>query len=239
MTAVALRAARRPITLPPRVGTVRAAAAAAPPADRGRADLSARRRNASSSRTGRFATERTHVSVRGDDGVGRATRDFQFHVTSGDWQESDQVLAGILTDFGSPTGAVTFGGRGEFDGVMTGPFRRPRVEGVFTGEDLRAWDTLWGVGVGAHRRREQLRHGHATASSGTATRRFAPTACSRSATRAATAARRSTRASASTRRDLDSLRHAFEIDDYPVSGRLIGRVPPDRRATSARSASAR
>ena len=29
---------------------------------------------------------------------------------------------------------------------MTGPFRRPRVEGVFTGEDLRAWDTLWGDG---------------------------------------------------------------------------------------------
>ena len=40
------------------------------------------------------------------------------------------MLAGILTDFGSPTGAVTFGGRGEFDGVMTGPFRRPRVEGA-------------------------------------------------------------------------------------------------------------
>ena len=25
-----------------------------------------------------------------------------------------------------------------------------------------------------------------------------------------------------TRRDVDSLRHAFEIDDYPVSGRLTG-----------------
>ena len=54
------------------------------------------------------------------------------------------MLAGILTDFGSKTGPVSFGGRGEFDGVMTGPFRRPRVEGVFSGEDLRAWDTIWG-----------------------------------------------------------------------------------------------
>jgi hypothetical protein len=71
---------------------------------------------------------------------------FQFHVTSKDWQESDQVLAGIMTDFGAPTGPVAFGGRGEFEGRMTGAFRRPRVEGPFTGEDMRAWDTLWGDG---------------------------------------------------------------------------------------------
>ena len=30
---------------------------------------------------------------------------------------------------------------------MTGPFRRPRVEGTFTGEDMRAWDTNWGDGA--------------------------------------------------------------------------------------------
>ena len=40
--------------------------------------------------------------------------------------------------------------------------------------------------------------------------------------RATTAAKRSTRGSASSRRDLDSLRHAFGIDDYPVSGLLSG-----------------
>ncbi len=56
------------------------------------------------------------------------------------------MLAGIISDFGSPTGAVPFAGRGEFDGVMTGAFRAPRVEGLFTGEDLRAFDTLWGSG---------------------------------------------------------------------------------------------
>ncbi len=51
-----------------------------------------------------------------------------------------------MTDFGSPTGVVPFGGRGEFDGTMTGQFKRPRVEGTFRGEDLWAWDTLWGDG---------------------------------------------------------------------------------------------
>ena len=56
------------------------------------------------------------------------------------------MLAGIMTDFGAPTGPVTFGGRGEFDGMLTGPFRRPRVEGEFSGEDLRGFDTLWGDG---------------------------------------------------------------------------------------------
>ena len=42
---------------------------------------------------------------------------------------------------------MSFGGRGEFDGVMTGLFRRPRVEGNFKGENIRAWDTTWGDGT--------------------------------------------------------------------------------------------
>ncbi len=107
---------------------------------------------------GRFATEQTHVRFEGTTAWG-ADSSFRFHVTSGDWQESDQLLAGIISDFGSPTRAVTFGGRGEFDGLMTGAFRQPRVEGLFTGENLRAWDTVWGSGSGADRRREQLCHG--------------------------------------------------------------------------------
>src|SRR5262249_11908152 len=86
---------------------------------------------------GRFATERTFVAFNGTTVYGEQSR-IPFHVTSSDWQESDQLLAGIISDFGSPTGAVSFGGRGEFDGVMTGPFRRPHVEGVFSGEDMRA-----------------------------------------------------------------------------------------------------
>ena len=87
------------------------------------------------------------MSFNGSTAYGDRSR-LPFHVTSSDWQESDQVLAGILTDFGSQTTAVAFGGRGEFDGLMTGAFRRPRVEGEFSGEDLRAWDTPWGGAAG-------------------------------------------------------------------------------------------
>src|SRR5258708_23028563 len=70
-----------------------------------------------------------------------------FHVTSLDWQESDRVLAGIMTAFGAPTGAIDIGGRGEFDGVMLQAFSRPRIEGHFTGDRMRAWDVIWGHGV--------------------------------------------------------------------------------------------
>src|SRR5262249_50742404 len=93
----------------------------------------------------RFATSRTTVTFQGATNWGEQSR-LVFHVTSRDWQGSDRVLAGIMTDFGSPTGPVAFGGRGEFDGVMTGAFRDPRIEGEFNGEDLRAFDTLWGGG---------------------------------------------------------------------------------------------
>ena len=96
---------------------------------------------------GSFVTERTHVTFRGTTAWGERSR-LNFHVTSSDWQESDEVLAGIITDFGSPKNPVAFGGFGEFDGVLTGPFRDPRVEGAFSGEDLRAWDTTWGNGGG-------------------------------------------------------------------------------------------
>ena len=143
------------------------------------------------------------------------------------------MLAGIMTDFGSRTGPVAFGGRGEFDGVMTGPFRRPRVEGDFSGADLWAWDTLWGDGTRAHRRREQLRGRARTASSVSPARRFTPTACSRSATRATTAARKSTRGSACRGATSIGLRHAFQIDEYPVCGPALGRVPPDGRVSAA------
>ena len=76
----------------------------------------------------RFVTERTHVTFQGSTAWGEASR-FPFHVTSSDWQESDQVLVGIMTDFGSPKNPVTFGGRGEFDGVMTGPSEVPASKG--------------------------------------------------------------------------------------------------------------
>ena len=169
---------------------------------------------------GRFATERTHVRFDGTTAWGGEST-LRFHVTSGDWQESDQLLAGILTDFGSPTRAVTFGGRGEFDGMMTGEFRQPRVEGLFTGENLRAWDTLWGSGSG----RIVVENSYVTVRDSTirvgdseirADGRFSLGYPRRDRGEEIDARFRVTR------RDLDSIRHAFEIDDYPVSGLLSG-----------------
>ena len=168
----------------------------------------------------RFATEKTHVSFEGETAWGDPAR-FAFHVTSSDWQESDQVLAGILTDFGSKTGPVSFGGRGEFDGVMTGSFRRPRVEGVFNGEDMRAWDTLWGDGSA----RIVVENSYVTVTGGTVRRdgseiradgRFSLGYPRRDGGEELDARIRVSR------RDMDSLRHAFAIDAYPVSGRLSG-----------------
>jgi hypothetical protein len=169
---------------------------------------------------GQFATERTHVRFEGSTAWGDESA-FRFHVTSGDWQESDQLLAGILTDFGSPTRAVTFGGRGEFDGMMTGAFRRPRVEGLFTGENLRAWDTVWGSGSG----RIVVENSYVTVRDSSirlggseirADGRFSLGYPRRDGGEEIDARFRVTR------RNLDGVRHAFEIDDYPVSGLLTG-----------------
>jgi TamB, inner membrane protein subunit of TAM complex len=168
----------------------------------------------------RFATERTYVSFQGDTAWGEASR-FPFHVTSSDWQESDQVLAGIITDFGSRTGAVAFGGRGEFDGVMTGAFKRPRVEGLFSGEDLRAWDTLWGSGT-SH---IVVENGYVRAAD--ASVRLGESEIHADGLFSLGYPRddRGEEINARFRvvgRDIDSLRHAFQLDDYAVTGLLSG-----------------
>ena len=169
---------------------------------------------------GVFATERTHVTFGGTTEYGSRSR-LPFHVTSSDWQESDQVLAGIISDFGSPTGAVEFGGRGEFDGVMTGAFRSPRVEGLFTGEDLRAFDTLWGDGraqIVVENRYVNVRDG--VVRRGESEIR-ADGLFSLGYPRQDGGEQINARVRV-VRRDLDSLRHAFGIDVYPVSGLLSG-----------------
>ena len=38
-------------------------------------------------------------------------------------------------------------GNGEFDGVMLASFGKPRIEGHFNGDRLRAWDVVWGRAV--------------------------------------------------------------------------------------------
>ena len=170
--------------------------------------------------SGRFATARTFVSFAGRSAWGEQSR-LHFHVVSADWQESDQILAGLLTDFGSSTGPVPFGGRGEFDGDMTGPFRRPRVEGLFTGEDLRAWDTNWGDGS-AH---IVVENGYVTVADGVV--RVPGSEIRAEGLFSLGYPRRDAGEEIDARfrvagRDLDSLRHAFELDDWPVSGTLTG-----------------
>ncbi len=169
---------------------------------------------------GRFATEHTHVAFDGSTEWAEETQ-LAFHVTSSDWQESQLVLAGIITDFGSPTGPVSFGGRGEFDGGMTGPFRRPRVEGVFSGEDMRAWDTLWGDGS-AH---IVVENNYVTVKDGNVGRDgseiHADGLFSLGYPRDDGGEEMDARFHV-VGRDVDSLRHAFQIDDYPVSGQLSG-----------------
>jgi hypothetical protein len=169
---------------------------------------------------GRFSTESTHATFQGMTAAGGQSR-IAFHVTSRDWQESDQVLAGILTDFGSRTGPVTFGGRGEFDGVMTGPFRRPRVEGDFTGADLWAWDTLWGSGT-AH---IVIENGYVNVRNGVV--RLAGSEINADGLFSLGYPRDDGGEEIDARfrvvrRDLTGLRHAFQIDEYPVAGLLSG-----------------
>jgi hypothetical protein len=168
----------------------------------------------------RFVTERTNVQFQGTTAWGGESR-LNFHVVSGDWQESDQVLAGIMTDFGRRTGAVTFGGRGEFDGTMTGPFSSPRVEGEFSGEDLRAFDTMWGSGD-AHIVVENnyVRVTDGSIKTGDSDMRF-DGLFSLGFPRDDGLDEIDARIRI-VRRDIDSLRHAFGIDEYPVSGRLSG-----------------
>lgn len=94
---------------------------------------------------GRFSTPRTDVTFSGRTAWGDNSR-IPFHVTSTDLQESDRVLAAMMTAFGAPTNAITVGGSAEFSGVMTEALSKPRVEGHFVAEDMRAFDVDWGDG---------------------------------------------------------------------------------------------
>ncbi len=91
----------------------------------------------------RVYTPDTFVAFEGATAYGERSK-LPFRVTSRNWQESDRFLAGIMTAFGAPTGAIPIDGVGRFEGVMLGAFRRPRIEGRFIGSEMRAWDVNWG-----------------------------------------------------------------------------------------------
>ncbi|MCA1583375.1 MAG: hypothetical protein LC791_00910, partial [Acidobacteria bacterium] len=93
--------------------------------------------------SGIFATRETYVTFEGETDAGERSR-LPFHVTSANWQESDRLLAGLMTAFGGTTRAIPIDGVGEFDGVMLGAFRRPRIEGRMVGDEMRGFDVTWG-----------------------------------------------------------------------------------------------
>ena len=97
---------------------------------------------------GRLATPYTEIRFRGWTAYGGESR-IPFNVTSADWQESDRLMASVMTAFGVPTGEIAVGGRGSLDGVMLGSFASPRIEASFDGRDIRAWNVSWGAGRGA------------------------------------------------------------------------------------------
>ena len=169
---------------------------------------------------GHVATESTLVEFQGRTKYGDDSR-IPFHVSSADWQESDRVFAGILTAFGSRTRAIPISGHGTFDGVMTETFPRPRIEGSFNGEQMRAWDVVWGAVRGdAVIQNSYVDVKDVTITSGASTIKTAGR-FSMGFPRRDGGEEIDARIEIS-RRPVADLRHAFNIDDYDVDGTLSG-----------------
>lgn len=94
-----------------------------------------------------FATPLTAVRLRGRTAWGRGSR-LPFDVASADWQESDRILAAVMTAFGRPTGELTLEGHGTMRGVLLGALASPRIEAAFAGDAIEAWNVRWGRGAG-------------------------------------------------------------------------------------------
>ncbi|PYR74588.1 MAG: hypothetical protein DMF86_18105, partial [Acidobacteria bacterium] len=166
------------------------------------------------------ATERTYVEFNGRTAWGNQSR-IPFHVTSLDWQESDRILGGILTAFGSPTGAVPVGGRGTFDGTMLESFGKPRIEGHFDGERMRAWGVMWGRG----RADLTIYNSYITIVKGVIEREGSQIIADGKFSLGYPRRDNGEEINATiqmTRRPLADLRHAFNLDDYPLDGVASG-----------------
>jgi hypothetical protein len=166
------------------------------------------------------ATPTTYVEFEGRTAYGERSN-MPFHVTSSDWQESDRLLAGLMTAFGAPTRAIPIAGYGTFDGLMTTSFRRPRIEGTFQGERMTAWDVNWGSARGTAVIENSytdvkdvvIRSGE---SSITANGKFSLGYPRRDGGEEIDARIQIVN------RSLADLRHAFQLDDYPLEGKLSG-----------------
>ncbi|MGH9162525.1 MAG: hypothetical protein ACRD2X_21370, partial [Vicinamibacteraceae bacterium] len=169
---------------------------------------------------GELATPDTYVTFAGRTAWG-ARSTMPFHVTSGDWQASDRLLAGIMTAAGRPTEAIEIGGRGQFDGVLIGAIGQPRIEGRFAAAGMRAWDVVWGRATGdvvvdqgyATVTRGRVRHNGSTIDvDGRFALGFRPeTGGDEINARFRLAGR-----------PISDLRHAFGVDDYSLDGHLSG-----------------
>lgn len=167
-----------------------------------------------------MATPRTFVSFAGRTAYGERSL-MPFQVISGDWQESDRVLAAIMTVVGARTNAIPVGGYGRFDGVMLNAFRRPRIEGRFTGQDMVAWDVVWGdieAGVTIENSYAEVENGIVLDGD---SRIDASGKFSLGYPRADGGEQIDSRIRVSKRPVVD-LRHAFELDDYDFNGTLSG-----------------
>ena len=170
--------------------------------------------------TSRLATPDTFVEFDGRTSYGDRSR-IGFHVTSADWQESDRVFAAVLTAFGSRTGVTPMGGYGIFDGVMVNSFRRPRIEGTFAGERMRAFDVVWGAAKG----RAIIENSYADVTDVVIS---GPESTMQVDGRFSLGFPRRDRGEEINARirliywPLIDLRHAFELDDYDVDGRFSG-----------------
>ena len=184
----------------------------------------------------RIFTEDTYIAFEGATAYGERSK-MPFRVTSRNWQESDRFLAGIMTAFGAPTRAIPIDGVGKFDGVMLGAFRRPRIEGRFTGSEMRAWDVNWGDVDGdfvvensyANISRAVIRKGLSRMD---VTGQF-----SLGYPRADGGEQIDARVRV-TERPVADFREAFDLQDYDVDGHAVRRLPRLRRLREARTASA-
>jgi translocation-and-assembly-module (TAM) inner membrane subunit TamB-like protein len=168
----------------------------------------------------RFATSSTFVEFEGRTAYGDNSR-IPFHVSSADWQESDRLLAALMTAFGSPTNAIPIAGDGTFDGVMMNSFSRPRIEGTFAGERMRAFDVDWGTAYGTVAIENAYADIKDVVITDAGSQILADGRFSLGYPRKDGGEEINARVRIDGRPVMD-LRHAFALDDYPVDGLLSG-----------------
>jgi len=167
-----------------------------------------------------LATERTYVEFHGRTAFGDRS-EFPFYARSADWQESDRLMAGILTAFGLKTGVINVGGHGEFRGTMTKSFRSPLIQGEFLGHDMRAWNVVWGRAAG----RLSIENSYVDITKARVTN--GPSSIEVDGRFSLGYPRRDGGEEINARivlndRPMRDLRHAFELDDWPLEGRVSG-----------------